>query len=129
MKAGTGENAETRRKKQGNLECVQNFRLTEKQQKYLKTKVEEYGITESAYLRKLLEDDMGNAGGLELPLEDRKLRKQLIFEINRIGNNINQIVHNHNSQFYSFQDKKKLNELMERVQELFMEYLQSQEKR
>lgn len=127
MKTETAGTAEVCRKKQ-NLECVQNFRLTGKQQKYLETAAETYGITESAYLRKLLEKDMG-AGDPGLSLEERKLRKQLIFEINRIGNNINQIVHNHNSQFYSFQDKKKLKELMERVQELFMEYLQSQEKR
>lgn len=127
MKTETERNAGGFRKKQ-NLGCVQNFRLTEKQQKYLKTAAEKYGITESAYLRKLLEKDMGT-GDLGLSLEDRKLRKQLIFEINRIGNNINQIVHNHNSQFYSFQDKKNLKEWMGCVQELFMEYLQSQEKR
>ena len=40
--------------------------------------------------------------------EVRKLLKELINEINRIGININQIVFNSNAQIYSKKDKEQL---------------------
>lgn len=54
--------------------------------------------------------------------EIRQDCKQLINEVNRIGNNINQIVHRHNSNWYTEVDKetliaymKKLNLLVEKT--------------
>ena len=40
--------------------------------------------------------------------EIRVLLKELINEVNHIGTNINQIVHNHNSGIYSEADKERL---------------------
>ena len=40
--------------------------------------------------------------------EIRVLLRELINEVNHIGTNINQIVHNHNSGIYSAADKERL---------------------
>ena len=47
--------------------------------------------------------------------EVRKLLKELINEINRIGININQIVFNSNAQLYSKKDKEQLVAYMKKL--------------
>mgnify|MGYP000572941428 len=47
--------------------------------------------------------------------EVRKLLKELINEINRIGININQIVFNRNAQLYSKKDKEQLVAYMKKL--------------
>lgn len=47
------------------------------------------------------------------------LRKQLVYEVNAIGKNVNQIVHNFNSEFYNEFEKKKLFALLNKLMELF----------
>lgn len=43
------------------------------------------------------------------------LSKQLIYEINKIGNNINQIAKNNNSHYYTPNEKQKLFEMMNEI--------------
>ena len=45
----------------------------------------------------------------------QKLLKELINEINRIGNNINQIVHGNHMDFYTEADKEQLSAYMRRL--------------
>lgn len=94
-----------------------NFRITKKQDIYLQESSVRYGIGESEFLRRLLEADMGNASQMQTQ-EEFLARKRLVYEINRIGNNINQIVKNVNSHYYSDYEKKKLFAMMKKVEEL-----------
>lgn len=48
-------------------------------------------------------------------IEVRKLFKQLINEINHIGNNINQIARSCNSGMFSYEDKKRLRAYMKSI--------------
>jgi hypothetical protein len=68
----------------------------------LADKAEQAGVNESEYLRLLISQKPN-----DYP-EIRILLKELINEVNHIGTNINQIVHNHNSSFYSEDDKDRL---------------------
>lgn len=94
-----------------------NFRITEKQQVHLDHACEKYGITESEFLRRLIDSDMGIAVPKETQ-ESYQFRKQLLYEINKIGTNINQIVKNVNSHCYSDHEKKQLFASMKKLQEL-----------
>ena len=94
-----------------------HFRITAEQQKHLEMQCEKYGINSSEYLRRLIETDRGNKEQYSSQ-EDFLDRKQLIYEINRIGNNINQIVKNVNMHYYTEYEKKKLFALMKKVIEL-----------
>ncbi|MEY8536321.1 plasmid mobilization relaxosome protein MobC [Blautia pseudococcoides] len=53
--------------------------------------------------------------GMREGWEKRQEMQKLIYEINKIGVNINQIVKDHNSKIYSIGDKEKLNFLLEQV--------------
>jgi hypothetical protein len=64
-------------------------------------KAEQAGVNESEYLRLLISQKPN-----DYP-EIRTLLKELINEVNHIGTNINQIVHNHNFGFYSEDDKDR----------------------
>lgn len=59
-------------------------------------------MTESKYLRMMISQKLN-----DYP-EIRGLLRELINEVNHIGTNINQIVHNHNSGVYSEDDKERL---------------------
>lgn len=77
------------------------------------------GITPSAYIRLLL---------TQKPMDYPELRKdckRLINEINRIGNNINQIVYRHNSNWYQKGDKDRLIAYMKKVNEILEETLRA----
>lgn len=59
----------------------------------------EYGLSKAKYLRKLiLEEALTNNKQWHM---DREQEKQLIYEVNRIGNNVNQIAYNTNAVRFS----------------------------
>lgn len=78
------------------------LRLTPDEAKLLTEKAENAGLTETAYLRLLISQKPN-----DYP-EIRKLLKELINEVNRVGVNINQITFSHNTELYSKEDKEKL---------------------
>lgn len=78
------------------------LRITPEEAKMLEDKALSSGMDESAYLRLMISQKPN-----DYP-EVRRLLKELINEINRIGVNINQIVCNHNSGLYSENDKDRL---------------------
>ena len=85
------------------------LRLTPEEAKVLAIKAKEAGMSESAYLR-LLIDQKPN----DYP-EIRKMLKVLINEVNRIGVNINQITYNNNTELYSKEDKENLTAYMRKL--------------
>ncbi len=101
------------------IHCIKKtLRLIPEEAKILAEKAEESGINEAAYLRMMI-----RSKPCDYP-EIRDMLKTLINEVNRIGVNINQIVFNYNSEFYSRDDKtnliaymKKLNVLVNKVVE------------
>lgn len=98
--------------------CIQkSLRVTQAQGAYLKEKSFGCGIGEAELLRRLIASDMGKSIQVQTQ-EEFLLKKQLVYEINRIGNNINQIVKNVNSHYYSDYEKKKLFAMMKKVAEL-----------
>lgn len=85
----------------------------------IQKEADKYCLTPSAYLRM-----MANQTVQDNP-EIRSQLKQLINEVNHIGNNINQIAKNNNSELYFENDKrrllgymKKLNTMMDEVVKL-----------
>lgn len=69
------------------------------------------GLTDSQYLRMLITNR---------PRDYPIIRKELLRlneEINKIGVNINQIVHNNNSKLYSREDKHRLFVFMKQIKE------------
>lgn len=78
------------------------LRLMPEEAKELAKKAKGNGMNEAEYIRLLISQKPN-----DYP-EVRKLLKELINEINRIGININQIVFNNNSGLYSKDDKMQL---------------------
>ena len=78
------------------------LRLMPEEAKELAKKAKGNGMNEAEYIRLLISQNPN-----DYP-EVRKLLKELINEINRIGININQIVFNNNSGLYSKDDKTQL---------------------
>ena len=78
------------------------LRLMPEEAKELAKKAKGNGMNEAAYIRLLISQKRNDCP------EVRKLRKELINEINRIGININQIVFNNNAGLYSKDDKTQL---------------------
>ncbi|MGN0141513.1 MAG: MobC family plasmid mobilization relaxosome protein [Roseburia sp.] len=94
-----------------------HFRITEEQQRHLDEQSQKFGVTNSEYLRRLIDADRGEK--IEVcTQEDFLQRKKLIYEINKIGNNINQIVRNVNMHYYTDYEKKKLFAMMKKIMEL-----------
>ncbi|MHB8130245.1 MAG: plasmid mobilization relaxosome protein MobC, partial [Mobilitalea sp.] len=79
------------------------------QAKDLALKADLAGMCEADYLRFLISQKPN-----DYP-EIRVLLKQLINEVNRIGNNINQVVHNNNSELYRREDKEHLIAYMKKL--------------
>lgn len=52
----------------------------------------------------------------------RELR-QLIYELNRIGNNVNQIAYHHNSNFYEADDIKCIQDMFAQCEKLILDYV------
>ena len=88
------------------------YRLTEEQNAELQEKVAELGMTESEFIRLLI-----TQRPKDYP-EIRQMLNGLINEVNRIGVNINEIVHNNNSVLYSDSDKIRLMAYMQKLNEM-----------
>lgn len=95
-------------------EVKKSIRFTHAEIVEINKQCKKYNMKFSEYIR-LLVNDSKNRLPLQTP-EDRKLKKTVIYEINKIGNNINQIVHNHNSGIYSDYEKQKLFALLREIQ-------------
>ncbi|MBR6223812.1 MAG: plasmid mobilization relaxosome protein MobC [Lachnospiraceae bacterium] len=87
------------------------YRLTEEQNEELQAKVSELGMTESEFIRLLI-----TQRPKDYP-EIRQMLNNLINEVNHIGVNINEIVHNNNSMLYSDSDKTRLLAYMNKLNE------------
>lgn len=87
---------------QGRLTMIKKFRISPDEAVVLADKAQKEGMTESEYLRFLISQKPNDYPEIKI------LLKELINEINHIGTNINQIVHNHNAGFYSEADKDRL---------------------
>ena len=85
------------------IHCVRKtLRLMPDEAKALAKNAKDNGMNEAEYLRFLISQKPK-----DYP-EVRKMTKELINEVNRIGININQIVFNNNSGLYSKDDKTQL---------------------
>lgn len=94
------------------------IRLSAAEQERLQKSAAEMGVTESRFLRMLL---------TERPRDHPEIREELrklSNEINHIGVNINQIVHNHNSRLYSDRDKHRLYVSMKQLKDLMEQMLE-----
>ena len=83
--------------------------MTPEEAKVLAMRAKDAGLSESAYLRLLIEQKPN-----DYP-EIRKMLKVLINEVNRIGVNINQITYNNNTELYSKEDKESLTAYMRKL--------------
>lgn len=95
-----------------------NIRITQKQWEHIQKRCDLYGINTSEYIRRLIDADIGKVVPVQTK-EEFLIKKQMIYEVNRIGNNINQIVKNVNMHYYTEHEKKKLFAMMQKVMELF----------
>lgn len=85
------------------VHCIRKtLRLMPQEAKALAEKSAEQNMNEAEYIRLLISQKPN-----DYP-EVRKLLKELINEVNRIGININQIVFNNNAGLYSKDDKTQL---------------------
>ena len=92
------------------VHCIRKtLRLMPEEAKILAKKACDNGMNEAEYIRLLISQKPN-----DYP-EVRKLLKELINEINRIGININQIVFNSNAQIYSKKDKEQLVAYMKKL--------------
>lgn len=94
---------------------VKPFRMTEKEAGQLRENAKRQGVKESEYIVLLLSQKPN-----DYP-EIRILLRELINEVNAIGNNINQITRNHNSKLYREGDKELLSAYMKKLNLLVKE--------
>lgn len=92
-------------------DVVRNYRLTKQDADRLREKAEEAGMSESEYFRLLITQKPNDYPEIRYSI------KELINEVNRIGVNINEIVHNNNSELYRVADKERLVAYMRRLNE------------
>ena len=85
------------------------LRLMPGEAKALSEKAGAAGMCEADYLRLLITQNPN-----DYP-EIRILLKELINEVNAIGNNINQITRNHNSKLYRTEDRELLSAYMKKL--------------
>ena len=108
----------------GEKTAKMSLRLTEAERLHVNSRCGKYGIKNSEYVRRLIEQDMGRMQIAQMDTQETYLqRKDLIYEINRIGNNINQIAKNVNSNLYLDYEKKKLFAMMDKLVNLLEENL------
>ena len=92
------------------VHCIKKtLRLTPEESKMLAVKAKESDMNEAEYLRLLISQKPN-----DYP-EIRKLIKELINEVNHVGVNINQIVHHHNYELYSKEDREQLIAYMKKL--------------
>lgn len=95
------------------------FRMSEELADELTRKSEDAGMKESEYIRYLIS---------QRPADHREVREgiqSLMLEVNRIGVNINQVVHNNNSHLYSDSDKARLFAYMRKINEAVVKVVES----
>ncbi len=90
-------------------DIIKPFRLTRQEADRLKSRAKERGVKESEYIRLLLSQKPNDCP------EVRILLKELINEVNAVGNNINQITRNHNSKLYRAEDRELLKVYMKKL--------------
>ena len=88
--------------------CKQ-IRLTPQEAKELAKKAAASGMTESSYMRLMISQKPNDYPEIRMQL------RELINEVNHIGNNINQIAKSHNAGFSSADDKGRLFAYMKRL--------------
>ena len=103
----------------GKKTVVKPFRMTEKEAEQLRSDAGRQGLKESEYIRLLLSQKPN-----DYP-EIRILLRELINEVNAIGNNINQITRNHNSKLYREQDRELLIAYMKKLNLLVKEAVET----
>lgn len=92
------------------IHCVKKtLRLMPKEAEELSKKAEQAKMCEADYLRLLITQKPN-----DYP-EIRLLLKELINEVNAIGNNINQITRNYNSKLYRIEDRELLTAYMKKL--------------
>ncbi|MBC2002487.1 MobC family plasmid mobilization relaxosome protein [Listeria booriae] len=89
------------------------FRVTEEEKAFIELKMKEAGITNrEAYLRKMAIDGA-------IVVSNHTETKRLILELNKIGNNINQMTHVANrNKHISQEDIETIKELMQNIWQL-----------
>lgn len=93
--------------------------LVEEEKQLLIKGAFEHGLSQSEYLRQLIV--AGSVTGRHWTMNEEQ-GKQLLYEINRIGNNINQVAYNTNVQAYaSHSDWEKLEQNYKELLKLFAE--------
>lgn len=92
------------------IHCVKKtLRLMPKEAEELSKKAKQAKMCEADYLRLLITQKPN-----DYP-EIRLLLKELINEVNAIGNNINQITRNYNSKLYRIEDRELLTAYMKKL--------------
>lgn len=77
-------------KEKKNRDCEFKFRLTSEERKQLREMAKQSGLKESSYIRcKLFHGEAATINAVEF----LKTYKQQIYEMDKIGNNINQLAH------------------------------------
>ena len=100
--------------------CVSKLlKLTKEQAKLLSEKSKEHGISESAYIRQLIGQRPKDFPEIRMEIAN------LTTEVNRVGHNINQLVHNNNSGLYSEADKRHLIAYMRKLNDAVNEVVKS----
>lgn len=96
-----------------------SIRITSELNDYLDEMKKIYDISKSEVCRRIIQSALD---GKDFKIETKEsflLRKQLIYEVNAIGKNVNQIVHNFNSEFYNDYEKKELFAMLNKLMEIF----------
>ena len=101
----------TKRTDNGNKNERICVRLTLKETKLLEEKAQRAHTSLGGYLRRCIDHDI-------IDYAVYKQVNDLIYQIERIGNNINQIARNANCGYYSKADSDRLREDMDQVKEL-----------
>ena len=93
-------------------------RLTEMEARLLAERAAESGLPENQYIRFQIRQRPSDYPAVQ------NLLKELINEINRIGNNVNQIVHGNHMDFYTEADKEQLSAYMRRLNQSMREVIE-----
>ncbi len=98
------------------IHCVKKtLRLMPKEAQLLSQKAKGSGMCEADYLRLLISQKPNDYPEIRILLRD------LINEVNAIGNNINQITRNYNSKLYRLEDRELLLAYMKKLNLLVKE--------
>ena len=98
---------------------IKPFRMTKKEAEKLRLDARQKGIKESEYIRLLLSQKPNDYPEIRIML------RELINEVNAIGNNINQITRNHNSKLYRKEDRQLLSAYMKKLNLLVKEAVET----